>query len=40
MIYHARFPSEEVLNFALAQGMTKGVLEQFDRLADLLTEIG
>ena len=39
MVYHARFPSEEVLSFALAQGMTKGVLEQFDRLAGLLTEI-
>ena len=39
MIYHARFPSEDVLNFALAQGMTKGVLEQFDRLAGLLATI-
>ncbi|MFC6879070.1 MULTISPECIES: SRPBCC family protein [Actinomadura] len=37
MTYHARFPSEDVLDFALDQGMTKGVLEQFDRLADLLT---
>ncbi|OLT29568.1 hypothetical protein BJF79_10600 [Actinomadura sp. CNU-125] len=36
MTYHARFPSEEVIAFALEQGMTKGVLEQFDRLADLL----
>lgn len=40
MIYHGRFPSEEVLAFALEQGMTKGILEQFDRLADLLTKIG
>jgi uncharacterized protein YndB with AHSA1/START domain len=40
MIYRGRFPSEEVLGFALAQGMTKGILEQFDRLADLLTKIG
>jgi uncharacterized protein YndB with AHSA1/START domain len=40
MIYHARFPSEGVLGFALTQGMTKGILEQFDRMAGLLTEIG
>jgi len=40
MIWHVRFPSEDVLNFSLAQGMTKGVLEQFDRLADLLATIG
>jgi uncharacterized protein YndB with AHSA1/START domain len=39
MIYRGRFPSEEVLGFALAQGMTKGILEQFDRLADLLTKL-
>jgi uncharacterized protein YndB with AHSA1/START domain len=39
MIYHARFPSAEVLGFALDQGMTKGVLEQFDRLADLLSAL-
>ncbi|MDL4770596.1 MULTISPECIES: SRPBCC domain-containing protein [Thermomonosporaceae] len=40
MVYQGRFPSEDVLEFALAQGMTKGVLEQFDRLAALLAEIG
>jgi uncharacterized protein YndB with AHSA1/START domain len=40
MTYHGRFPSEEVLEFALSQGMTKGILEQFDRLADLLTHLG
>jgi uncharacterized protein YndB with AHSA1/START domain len=39
MVYRGRFPSEEVLDFALSQGMTKGILEQFDRLADLLTKI-
>ncbi len=37
--YYTRFPSEEVLNGALATGMSKGALEQFDRLADLLTEL-
>lgn len=40
MVYLGRFPAEEVLEFALAQGMTKGILEQFDRLADLLGQIG
>jgi uncharacterized protein YndB with AHSA1/START domain len=39
MIYHGRFPSPEVLEFALAQGMTRGILEQFDRLADLLPQL-
>lgn len=39
MVYHVRFPSDEVLVFALSEGMTKGVLEQFHRLADLLTEL-
>jgi uncharacterized protein YndB with AHSA1/START domain len=38
VVYHTRFPSQEVLDSALAQGMSKGALEQFDRLADLLTE--
>jgi len=37
MVYHIRFPSEEALNSALSQGMSKGLLEQFDRLAQLLT---
>jgi len=36
VVYHTRFPSPEVLSYALAQGMTKGALEQFDRLAGLL----
>ena len=36
VVYHTRFPSEEVLAYALDQGMTKGALEQFDRLAGLL----
>jgi uncharacterized protein YndB with AHSA1/START domain len=40
MVYHGRFPSEEVLGFALSTGMTKGILEQFDRLAGLLAKIG
>jgi uncharacterized protein YndB with AHSA1/START domain len=39
MVYHARFPSEDVLGFALGQGMTRGILERFDRLAELLTTI-
>jgi uncharacterized protein YndB with AHSA1/START domain len=39
MVYHARFPSQEVLGFAIEQGMTSGVLEQFDRLATLLPTI-
>jgi uncharacterized protein YndB with AHSA1/START domain len=39
MTYHARFPSEEVLGFALDQGMTSGILQQFDRLAELLGEL-
>jgi uncharacterized protein YndB with AHSA1/START domain len=38
MVYHARFPSEDVLGFALDQGMTRGILEQFDRFAALLTQ--
>ncbi|WP_188192605.1 SRPBCC domain-containing protein [Nonomuraea sp. SYSU D8015] len=33
--HHARFPSEDVLAFAISQGMAKGVLEQLDRLAEL-----
>jgi uncharacterized protein YndB with AHSA1/START domain len=40
MVYHGRFPSEEVLGFALSQGMTRGILEQFDRLSDLLAKLG
>jgi hypothetical protein len=36
MVYHVRFPSPEVLGEALDHGMTKGILEQFDRLAALL----
>jgi uncharacterized protein YndB with AHSA1/START domain len=36
MRYHATFPSEETLNFAISLGMTKGVLDQYDRMADLL----
>lgn len=39
MVYQARFPSAMVLTFALNQGMTKGVLEQFDRLAELLVSL-
>jgi uncharacterized protein YndB with AHSA1/START domain len=38
--WHARFPSEEVLDFAVSTGMSKGVLEQFDRLAQLLAKLG
>jgi uncharacterized protein YndB with AHSA1/START domain len=37
--YHTRFPSQEAIDAALEQGMSKGTLEQFDRLADLLTRI-
>lgn len=37
--HHARFPSAEVLDFALSTGMTKGILEMYDRLADLLTKL-
>jgi uncharacterized protein YndB with AHSA1/START domain len=36
VVYHTRFPSEDVLAYALGQGMTTGALEQFDRLAGLL----
>jgi uncharacterized protein YndB with AHSA1/START domain len=36
LYWHARFPSAEVLDFALAQGMTTGILDQFERLAELL----
>lgn len=39
MHYTARFPSEAVLSAALDAGMTKGVLEQYDRLTDLLTRM-
>lgn len=37
--HEARFPSEAVLTFAVEQGMSKGVLEQFDKLADLLATL-
>ncbi|HZN71017.1 MAG TPA: SRPBCC domain-containing protein [Micromonosporaceae bacterium] len=37
--WHSRFPSPEVLGFALAQGMSKGALEQFDRIADVLVDL-
>jgi uncharacterized protein YndB with AHSA1/START domain len=37
--YHTRFPSQEAIDAAVGQGMSKGTLEQFDRLADLLTQI-
>lgn len=40
MVYHARFPSEDVLDFALDQDMTRGILEQFDRFAELLDALG
>lgn len=36
--HHALFPSQDVLDGALSQGMSKGALEQFDRLAELLAE--
>ncbi|MEU1969580.1 SRPBCC domain-containing protein [Micromonospora sediminicola] len=39
VIYHTRFPSDEVLSFALSQGMSMGALEQFDRLAELLEPV-
>jgi len=34
-----RFPAEEVLNGALAQGMTEGTIEEYDRLAQVLSEM-
>lgn len=37
--WHAQFPSEEVLDGAVESGMTVGLLEQYDRLADLLTDL-
>ncbi|WP_166427593.1 SRPBCC domain-containing protein [Nonomuraea mesophila] len=37
--YHTRFPSQDAIDAAVGQGMSKGTLEQFDRLADLLTRI-
>ncbi|HEY0641060.1 MAG TPA: SRPBCC domain-containing protein [Pseudonocardiaceae bacterium] len=37
--HHVRFPTEDILAFALSTGMSHGVLDQFDRLADLLTEL-
>ena len=36
MVLHATFPSAELLDFVVGTGMAKGVLEQYDRLADLL----
>ncbi|TDE07353.1 SRPBCC domain-containing protein [Jiangella asiatica] len=33
-----RFPSAEVLEFAISAGMAKGIIEQFERLADLLAQ--
>ena len=36
---HTQFPSADVLNGAIADGMQKGAIEQFDRLADLLVEL-
>lgn len=38
--WEARFPSAEILEFALSTGMTKGALEQLDRLAGLLPGLG
>ncbi|GAA4073427.1 hypothetical protein GCM10022214_32360 [Actinomadura miaoliensis] len=37
VVHHTRFPWQEALDAALSQGMSKGVLEQVDRLAALLT---
>ncbi|MEU1384406.1 MULTISPECIES: SRPBCC domain-containing protein [unclassified Nonomuraea] len=37
--WEARFPSADILDFALGTGMTKGILEQFDRLAALLPSL-
>lgn len=34
----AVFPSPDVLDFAISTGMTKGILEQFDRMAALLAQ--
>lgn len=34
-----RFPSAEVLDFAVSTGMSGGILEQYERLADLLGEL-
>jgi uncharacterized protein YndB with AHSA1/START domain len=39
MRYHAKFPSDEVLDHAVSVGMAKGILEQFDRLQDLLARL-
>jgi uncharacterized protein YndB with AHSA1/START domain len=35
----SRFPAAEILQGALAEGMVDGTIEQYDRLADLLTKI-
>jgi uncharacterized protein YndB with AHSA1/START domain len=35
-----RFPSEEILQGALATGVTKAALDSYDRLAELLTRMG
>jgi uncharacterized protein YndB with AHSA1/START domain len=34
-----RFPSEQILAGAVADGMQNGAIEQYDRLADLLVEL-
>jgi uncharacterized protein YndB with AHSA1/START domain len=36
---HTRFPSDEALSGAVATGMSRGALESYDRLAQLLTEM-
>lgn len=35
-----RFPSEDILQGALAQGVTTAALDSYDRLAELLTRMG
>ena len=40
MTVRSRYPSEEVLNGALSTGMSEGVVETYDRFAQLLAELG
>ena len=34
--WHTRFPSAQVLDFAVSTGMSRGIVEQFERMAELL----
>ncbi|AXK34225.1 hypothetical protein DVA86_17785 [Streptomyces armeniacus] len=38
--YEVQFPSAEVLDTAVEYGMAQGVIEQFDRLAELAAKLG